>query len=482
MPSGYGDLTLGATRYDPAVRRSTEFKFAYDEDATVVPSILPAPSRIDGGPQAEATDTWNQGRAKLEEVGPNSDSVRVRPESLSQSPCMKSLHGAVCAALFGSGPDGRVSVAPWVAETFVRPFKVSVHRPGDHFVAHVDTPRPGVLATVVCLDGSSAFEGGELQVHHEGSTLILGAAASASRAPSLSQDGQQPLVRFAAFFPNLVHQVEVVTSGVRVSAVFDLAMRLPHERGTGRNKPLGSEFESNFETEADGDVPPQPWAGEEDLRGTEIEPLYKRYPVADTPTAMRAAILSTLTEPRATSELYVAHVRRLVALCSGPGTEAVRTVGVVASHKYSYDEVAMGVLKGSDRDVGTALAAAGFTGRPTLVPVVVRVSESADTISAQNDYFLSAKVYRMTREDLMAALAASETQSDSELEALDFPVIVPAFVQTQATGVLEVEGAERVGNEYRSSELDCRYWQCLVVGHKPRDADAGHGHGPGSGH
>ncbi|MCB9585280.1 MAG: hypothetical protein H6718_07775 [Polyangiaceae bacterium] len=96
---------------------------------------------------------------------------------------------------------------------------LNVYRHGGHFVAHKDTPRdPGVLGTlVVCLP--LHFSGGRLIIGQE-STTTFDWQTRAYFGSSPIADGLR--VRWAAFFGDVDHRIETVTSGIRATLTYEL--------------------------------------------------------------------------------------------------------------------------------------------------------------------------------------------------------------------------------------------------------------------
>lgn len=105
--------------------------------------------------------------------------------------------------------------APPIAELH----SLNVYDRGGHFVAHKDTPRePSVFGTlVVCLP--LAFGGGRLIVEQESrasfdwATTVYGS--------SFRETDRQP-IRWAAFFGDVDHRIETVTSGCRATLTYEL--------------------------------------------------------------------------------------------------------------------------------------------------------------------------------------------------------------------------------------------------------------------
>lgn len=104
---------------------------------------------------------------------------------------------------------------------------LNVYGPGGHFVSHKDTPRdPSVFGTlVVCLP--LRFSGGQLIVEQE-SRATFGWQVGSYRYGET--DATQ--IHWAAFFGDVDHWIEPVTSGCRVTLTYELRRhRLLRERG-----------------------------------------------------------------------------------------------------------------------------------------------------------------------------------------------------------------------------------------------------------
>lgn len=78
--------------------------------------------------------------------------------------------------------------------------KINIYGPGGHFARHVDTPKEGVVGTLVVF-GDTEYEGGDLV---------------------LENDGKEERYRngAVAFYSSIPHRVEPVTSGYRVTATY----------------------------------------------------------------------------------------------------------------------------------------------------------------------------------------------------------------------------------------------------------------------
>ena len=97
---------------------------------------------------------------------------------------------------------------------------LNVYGRGGHFVAHKDTPRdPSVFGTlVVCLP--LAFSGGQLVVEQQARATFDWETRSYSFASSPEKEARR--IRWAAFFGDVDHRIETVTSGCRATLTYEL--------------------------------------------------------------------------------------------------------------------------------------------------------------------------------------------------------------------------------------------------------------------
>lgn len=95
-------------------------------------------------------------------------------------------------------------------------YKLNIYSgPSGRFEAHVDTPRSEtqIGSLVVCLP--SDFEGGVLSASHQTNTVTFDWSASSST-------GQTPSIKWAAFYSDCSHEIQVVTTGHRVTLTYSL--------------------------------------------------------------------------------------------------------------------------------------------------------------------------------------------------------------------------------------------------------------------
>ena len=98
-------------------------------------------------------------------------------------------------------------------------YKLLVYESGDFFVSHRDTEKtPGMFATMVIVL-PSVYTGGELIVRHNNREVVL----------DLCRDDASEVVTFAAFYADCLHEVRPVTSGCRLTLIYNLV-----RQGAGR--------------------------------------------------------------------------------------------------------------------------------------------------------------------------------------------------------------------------------------------------------
>lgn len=120
--------------------------------------------------------------------------------------------------------------APPIAELH----SLNVYGRGGHFVAHKDTPRePSVFGTlVVCLP--LAFSGGQLVVEQQARATFNWETRSYSFASSPEKEARR--IRWAAFFGDVDHRIETVTSGCRATLTYELR-RAPDCKAAASSQP-----------------------------------------------------------------------------------------------------------------------------------------------------------------------------------------------------------------------------------------------------
>lgn len=130
--------------------------------------------------------------------------------------------------------------APPIAELH----SLNVYGRGGHFVAHKDTPREAsVFGTlVVCLP--LAFTGGRLIVEQQARATFDWETPSYSFLSSAEKESRR--IRWAAFFGDVDHRIETVTSGCRATLTYELrqATHVPDSEPAAPSQP--SEAETRF--------------------------------------------------------------------------------------------------------------------------------------------------------------------------------------------------------------------------------------------
>src|SRR5229473_3217769 len=111
-------------------------------------------------------------------------------------------------------------------------YKLLIYDQGSFFVSHRDTEKsPGMFATLVVVLPSDST-GGELVIRHKGREVSL--------APHCDEPSEAV---FAAFYADCLHEVLPVTSGCRLTLVYNLLRRSDDRRGTDHS-PQPPSYES----------------------------------------------------------------------------------------------------------------------------------------------------------------------------------------------------------------------------------------------
>ena len=99
------------------------------------------------------------------------------------------------------------------------PYKLLVYRPGGFFAAHRDTEKVAGMVATLSVSLPTEGAGGELVVYH------------GSRATTFDMTSEEPSeLAFAAFYADCLHEARPVTSGHRLSLVFNLFLRSGEDR------------------------------------------------------------------------------------------------------------------------------------------------------------------------------------------------------------------------------------------------------------
>ncbi len=127
----------------------------------------------------------------------NPDLVRIRGSGWART-----LESIVGRAAEGLGVTGNVA-----AEFY----KLLVYDEGSFFVSHRDSEKiPGMFATLI-IELPSVYTGGELIIRHQGREVCVD-----------SQPNEPSEAAFAAFYADCLHEVLPVTSGCRLTLVYNL--------------------------------------------------------------------------------------------------------------------------------------------------------------------------------------------------------------------------------------------------------------------
>jgi hypothetical protein len=313
----------------------------------------------------------------------------------------------------------------------LRFYKIVVYREGGHFVDHMDTPRPGVLATVVLIRDDEPFKGGDLVVKYGSQTMKL------TGEPSLYPKGlHSTVLKFAAFLPNLVHEVTPVIEGVRTCYIYDLV----------------------------------------------AEPLEKFKPISEGMRTWSApshiGVKGVLCDPKERQDAYLAQVQRMIDLHVKGSVQDVHALAIPTQNPYSYAELvafsesgdSLAHLKGVDALLVDVMRANGFVPQNELVPVILQVLV---TVSEEEGSETSFKMYRMTRADMLRARGAKHGPDPEWIDLVggwgNMVVLVPADAACEASSTVPLPdgryetGQPYAGNESWPDQADNFYWQCLLV-------------------
>ncbi|KAF7329115.1 Fe2OG dioxygenase domain-containing protein [Mycena kentingensis (nom. inval.)] len=125
-------------------------------------------------------------------------------------------------------------------------YKLNVYGPGSFFKAHQDTPRSSDMVGSLVVVLPTKHTGGALTLAHDAhtgtfnSSTLLGLHASSAAAPA-------PAIAYCAFFSDVVHAVEPVVSGYRVTLTYNL-YHAQRPRVVGDGERLVPAPEQAFET------------------------------------------------------------------------------------------------------------------------------------------------------------------------------------------------------------------------------------------
>ncbi|KAJ7138624.1 hypothetical protein C8R46DRAFT_1137393 [Mycena filopes] len=94
-------------------------------------------------------------------------------------------------------------------------YKLNVYGPGSFFKGHKDTPRGENMIGSLVVVFPTAHTGGELTLEHGGTSWTFDSAAELAAA-------QGPALAYVAFYSDVTHAVQEVTSGYRVTLTYNL--------------------------------------------------------------------------------------------------------------------------------------------------------------------------------------------------------------------------------------------------------------------
>ncbi|KAF8657101.1 hypothetical protein AX16_002288 [Volvariella volvacea WC 439] len=94
-------------------------------------------------------------------------------------------------------------------------YKLNVYGRGSFFKAHRDTPRHDTMFGSLVVVFPTSHKGGNLLLRHEGQEWVFD-------VQKLLADTTRPSVAFVAFYSDIEHEVELVTSGRRVTLTYNL--------------------------------------------------------------------------------------------------------------------------------------------------------------------------------------------------------------------------------------------------------------------
>ena len=346
--------------------------------------------------------------------------------------------------------------------------KINVYGKGGHFARHVDTPREGVLGTVVLQPTRS--DGGDGV-----GKLVLGTGAYSLEVLDCHYS-------ITAFYSDVPHEVlPGKRSRVpRVTIVYDIV-------------PQGRSGADDVDDVDDADdahlVVPQmdrraPSAGRTPSAREQPPPKWL-------PTVTAARVLGRLPS-RLTTDVAMERVRvkldelrqcladhqqrknraRARARSSkrsrcDDGDGRPQPVAVLCTSSYSYDEIRLGVPKASDVVIERHMRAWGCTDL-CIVPVLVRHVMETD-MDEHVHGAQTVEVVRATKQDLHACIAG---EAPAQL-AHKHIVLIPAGAgdALHKTFSEEQELIEHTGNEARPGYEDNRYWTCVIAGLLAAGAD-----------
>jgi len=113
---------------------------------------------------------------------------------------------SIAALTSARNPDGRVEA---------RLYKVNAYTTGGFFKSHRDTPKSDNHIGTVVVGLPSAFQGGALRVSHDGKDILFDWGDVLSKSSEI-------ILPWAFLFSDVEHEIYPVTSGVRLTVVYDI--------------------------------------------------------------------------------------------------------------------------------------------------------------------------------------------------------------------------------------------------------------------
>ncbi|KAK7046412.1 Fe2OG dioxygenase domain-containing protein [Favolaschia claudopus] len=98
-------------------------------------------------------------------------------------------------------------------------YKLNVYGPGSFFKAHQDTPRSNSMIGSLVVVFPTSHKGGELTLEHDGTVWAFDSATEIAEAANSSS------VAYVAFYSDVIHTVQPVMSGYRVTLTYNLFLR-----------------------------------------------------------------------------------------------------------------------------------------------------------------------------------------------------------------------------------------------------------------
>jgi hypothetical protein len=358
--------------------------------------------------------------------------------------------------------------------------KVNIYGPGDHFAKHVDTPRPNTWGTLVITCPREMYgadlEGGLVLYSTDGDLMLRegcevqtldqhehepepepepepgpgpkpegendyepGAPGAPEPRPSKRRKPSSAMATHATysmFFSDVVHEVQPVSRGWRVSITYRLVLRTV------------TSYKMHHPAPEVG--PGGPGAGAR--IGTE-------------PGVLARSDFLEGSMSRALVHRVATFVTRKVADKEGH-------IAVLCSNKYSYDEIDAGVLKGFDADLDAHLRSSNLFEPVRMEAVAVRATASDSKLdSAHSETSVDVALYRMSRRDLLRSLNdACDLLSDPDVELVcrkKYLLVMPQWSFLDRVINIFDAGAVYTGNESRDCSVDCRYWATCLF-YKPK--------------